>query len=44
MSVASLLSLLDESDSTLQGHALAQLLPLVDTQWPQIAEKVVRIE
>jgi len=42
--VSSLLSLLDESDPTLQFHALTHLLTLVDVHWPEISEKIVRIE
>ena len=43
-SVAALLSLLDEPDPALQGHALEALLPLVDAHWALVAEKIVRIE
>jgi hypothetical protein len=42
--IASLLSMLDEPDHTIQGHALRALLPIVDTCWPEISERVVKIE
>jgi len=38
------LALLQEPDTTLQAHALNELLKCVDTQWPEVAEALPQLE
>jgi len=43
-SAASVVAMLDETDSDLQVHALQQLLDIVDHHWVEISDSVNRIE
>lgn len=43
-SCAGLLALLEESDASLQVHALRGLLKAVDAAWPEVSSSVSRIE